>query len=49
MPVTTYGIWNEPAIDTFWRGPGASPARYVRPRIPIEISEVGPHTGIPEA
>jgi hypothetical protein len=30
LPVTTYGIWNEPTNPSFWRGPEATPARYMR-------------------
>lgn len=29
LPVTTYGIWNEPTHPHFWRGPEATPARYM--------------------
>ena len=28
--MTTYGIWNEPTNPSFWRGPEATPARYMR-------------------
>ena len=30
LPTTAYGIWNEPSNDMFWRGPAATPARYMR-------------------
>ena len=30
LAVTTYGIWNEPTHPQFWRGPEATPARYMR-------------------
>ena len=30
LPTTTYGIWNEPSNPNFWRGPEATPARYMR-------------------
>jgi hypothetical protein len=29
LPTTVYGIWNEPSYDHFWRGPAATPARYM--------------------
>jgi hypothetical protein len=29
LPMTHYGIWNEPSNSTFWHGPQATPARYM--------------------
>lgn len=29
LPITNYGIWNEPSYDHFFHGPEATPARYV--------------------
>ena len=29
LPTTVYGIWNEPSNARFWRGPDATPARYM--------------------
>ncbi|MEA2157142.1 MAG: polysaccharide biosynthesis protein PslG, partial [Solirubrobacteraceae bacterium] len=29
LPVTVYGIWNEPSNEHFWHGPEATPARYM--------------------
>jgi hypothetical protein len=30
LPMTTYGIWNEPSNPHFWHGAAATPARYMR-------------------